>query len=362
MLKLTAPFCMGKAKIRGYMVQDFKEWYEKGELSLAPKFQRREVWSSKAKSYLIDTIIRGLPMPAVYIRQDVDIETGKSYREVVDGQQRLKTILSYINDGFKVSKIHNEEYGGLYFSQLPSEIQKEILSYEIDTRLLMGVTDKEVYEIFARLNTYTVKLNQQELRNSQFFGAFKQTVYNLSYEYNSFWIENNIFSDKQITRMLEAELVSELLIAMMDGIKGKNNRVINNYYRKYDDALPDREKIIEKFRTCIDTIVEIFGEDLKSSVFSYSHMFYSLFLVVYDLLYGLPNTPITQKVKINKKDFPKIRNALEELNEIIKLSEEDVPDEYKKFYLASKSHTTGLKERVIRHQTIGKKIIETLTD
>lgn len=301
------------------MVQDFKEWYEKGELILAPKFQRREVWSKKAKSYLIDTIIRGLPMPAVYIRQKIDIETGKSYREVVDGQQRLKTILSYIEDGFKILKVHNEEYGGLYFSQLPPDVQENILSYDIGTRLLIGVSDTKIYEIFARLNTYTVKLNQQEIRNSQFFGLFKQAVYNLSYEYNNFWIENSIFSPKQITRMAEAELVSELLIAMMDGIKGKNNTTITRYYRRYDDEFPNRDKIMEKFRKCIDTIVEIMGEDLKSSVFSQSHMFYSLFLVIYDMFYELPNSPITKKVRVKKKDFPKIKNVIDEIDEIINL-------------------------------------------
>ncbi|GAJ16274.1 unnamed protein product, partial [marine sediment metagenome] len=56
-------------------------------------FQRRRVWSSKARSYLIDTILDGFPIPAVYIRQKINLKIAKSIREVVDGQQRIGAIL-----------------------------------------------------------------------------------------------------------------------------------------------------------------------------------------------------------------------------------------------------------------------------
>jgi hypothetical protein len=104
---------------RAYNIQDFVEWDKQEALKLNPAFQRRSVWSDKAKSYLMDTILRGKPIPKVFMRQQINASTKSAIREIVDGQQRLRTILSYIKDGFKVTRIQNPEYGGLFFSQSP---------------------------------------------------------------------------------------------------------------------------------------------------------------------------------------------------------------------------------------------------
>lgn len=218
---------------RTYSVNDFREWNDRKELELQPKFQRRNVWSDKARSYLIDTIIRSKPIPKLFIRQDIDAKTKRTVREVVDGQQRLRTIFSFLEDGFKLNKTHSAEYGGKFFSELPDDVQTGILKYELSVDLLLDAPDKEVLDIFARLNSYAVKLNSQELRNATWFGAFKTISYTLALEYASFWSSNTIFSDNQILRMAEAELVSELVIAMKDGIKGR--KAIDAYYKQYDD-------------------------------------------------------------------------------------------------------------------------------
>ena len=123
---------------RNYSVRDFEEWREKGELVLAPKFQRREVWSPKARSYLIDTIVRGKPIPKIYMRQDINPETRRTTREIVDGQQRLQSVLTFIKDGFKLSKAHNEDFGGKYFSGLDNKTQLDVLKYEFAVDLLQA--------------------------------------------------------------------------------------------------------------------------------------------------------------------------------------------------------------------------------
>src|SRR5512147_2961474 len=100
---------------RNYSVRDFEEWSgREGELVLAPKFQRRSFWNPKARSYLIDTIIRGKPIPKLYMRQDVNPKNRRITREIVDGQQRLQTVLGYLKDGFKVLRTHDDgdTYGG----------------------------------------------------------------------------------------------------------------------------------------------------------------------------------------------------------------------------------------------------------
>ena len=192
---------------RNYSVRDFEEWCSKDELVLAPKFQRREVWNDKARSYLIDTILRGKPIPKIYMRQDTNPATRRTRREIVDGQQRLKTVLNFLKDGFKISKTHNEEFGGKFFSGLDVDTQRDILKYEFVVDLLQDMPDKDVYDVFARINTYAVSLKAQELRNAKWFGEFKTSVYVLANDFVTFWENNKIFTPKQMLRMAEAESI-----------------------------------------------------------------------------------------------------------------------------------------------------------
>jgi len=343
---------MGKIfEPKQYSINDFRAWYERKELILSPKFQRRRVWSEKAKSYLIDTILRGLPIPPVFIREKIDIDTSKSIREVIDGQQRLRAILDFLSDGFKVLKIHNEEFGGRYFSELPDKIKEEFLKYNIVTNVVTTPEDKDVLGIFARLNTYTVPLNKTELLNAKYFGIFKQTVHQLAYEFNTFWVKSKILSEYKIARMYDVELTTELVIASIDGIKEKKAKFIENYYKIYDDNFPFKKQIEENFRNTIDTIDEIYGDVLPNSLFSGTPLFYSLYCLIYDLLFGLKNSD--NKMRIQEKDYLKIRNALEDLESILESASNegtDGPESIRTFIEDYTRHTTLLKVRLRRHK------------
>ena len=158
---------------RTYSINDFVEWDKAKQLELNPRFQRRPVWTDKAKSFLMDTILRGKPIPKIFIRQKINVSTRTSIREVVDGQQRLRTILTFIKDGFVVSTRQNPTHGGVLFSQLPEDIQGQVLAYEVSVDLLINLPDSEVLDIFSRLNSYAVVLNEQEKINANHFGPFK---------------------------------------------------------------------------------------------------------------------------------------------------------------------------------------------
>ena len=128
-------------KSRSLSVREIQLMSERNELDLTPEFQRRDVWSDKARSFLIDTIIRGKPIPKIYIRSVDNPDTKKIRYEVVDGQQRLTTVLSFLSDGFAIKKIHNSDFGGKYFSQLMESIQKDILYYEFTCDYLLDAPD-----------------------------------------------------------------------------------------------------------------------------------------------------------------------------------------------------------------------------
>lgn len=344
---------------RTYSINDFREWHDREQLELVPKFQRRDVWSQNARSYLMDSVIRGKPIPKIFLRQSTNPQSKKTVREVVDGQQRLRTIFGFLEDGFKISKTHNSKYGGKVFSQLPTSVQKEILEYEIAVDLLLDAPDQSVLDVFARINSYSVTLSNQELRHAKYFGEFRQTVYRLAIEYLTFWTEHKILTDKQILRMSEAELTSELLIAMSDGIQSK--KTVDSYYKEYDTKFPKKKLMIKRFKDTMDFIGVLLSETLKTSNFKRQHLFYTLFCSIYHMLYGIPRFTV-KRVHIGKSEIPKIRVALEEVDQIFQKDTDDLTKKEKEFLEKSRRATTDASVRKDRSKYVCKLISNTLRE
>lgn len=299
---------------RTYSINDFVEWDKAKQLELNPRFQRRPVWTDKAKSYLIDTILRGKPIPKIFIRQKINVSTKTSSREVVDGQQRLRTILSYLKDGFVVSKRHHPEYGGLRFSQLPEDIQGQVLAYEVSVDLLINLPDPEVLDIFSRLNSYAVILNDQEKINADHFGPFKTLADKIGHKYDEYWTKQGILTTKNVMRMLEVNLVADLLIAMLEGIKSKKQ--IRKYYDLYENKFdPDVQVLENKFDAVISKISAIYPEGLSDTEFRRPHLFYSLVTAVNQRMHGTPDAPADADTFVDAA-LETARNRLDRIEEI----------------------------------------------
>lgn len=285
-----------------YKVHDFLSWQKSGSLVLSPSFQRRSVWSPSAKSYLIDTVVKGLPIPILFVRERTDLESLEPKREVVDGQQRLRTLLSYINpnalkdyneaaDFFKIKKSHNKELGNKTFDQLNNTLQQRILNYEFSVHVLPSETeDSEVLQIFARMNSTGVKLNNQELRNAEYFGDFKSTMYELAYQNLDKWRKWKVFSESDIARMSEVEEVSDLVYTMINGLKGKSQPALNKIYKDYDEFFPYSKEVSKRFNHIMEKIDETAGSFLPMSAFSRVALFNSLFVFYYDLCFDLDSS------------------------------------------------------------------------
>ncbi|HHI4977110.1 TPA: DUF262 domain-containing protein [Vibrio parahaemolyticus] len=276
---------------RTYSINDFLEWDNNKQLELSPKFQRRSVWTDTARSFLMDTIIEGKPIPKVFVRQKLNTQTRKSVREVVDGQQRLRTILSFMKDGFTISKRHNSKYGGLYFSQLDQvdeDIQAQILNYEISVDLLVNMSDSDVLDVFSRLNSYSVTLNDQEKINANHFSPFKVLADKVAHKHNTFWTKNKIISEQNVLRMLDVQMSADLLIGMIEGIMTKKN--IKKQYALYEKEFEyDVDELEAQFDNIICLINHVFSNDLSKREFRRNHVFYSLFLAIYHLKFGVEN-------------------------------------------------------------------------
>lgn len=337
---------------RTYSISDFLEWSRNpNQLELNPRFQRRNVWTDRARSYLMDTIVRGKPIPKVFIRQKINPTTMASIREVVDGQQRLRTILSYLNDGFVISKRHHQTYGGFFFSQLGEidpDLQANILNYEISVDLLVNMPDSEVLDVFGRLNSYAVVLNEQEKINATSFGTFKILADAVGREYYEFWIKNRILTPQDILRMGEVTLVADLLIAMLEGIKSKKN--IKGFYSAYEENFEhDPVALRARFDTTMADIGSVFGDSLPETAFRRIHQFYTLFTAFYHARFGLPGLD-TQKPDLALSRHARILSALRSVDVTYAQKEEgkQLDERAEQFMEDSRRATTDASVRIRR--------------
>ena len=289
-MKINGVIAMLKKKApKIIQINDILQWYDNGELELSPKYQRNSVWNEKAKSYLIDTILRGLPIPPIFMRQAIDVATKKTYREIIDGQQRLRAITEFVDNKFSISKSHNEEFGGMYYKDLDEDVQEQFLDYDLFVEVISEKDDTVIYDMFARLNTNNCVLNRQEIRNSKFWGEFKVAAYNTAAEYRDIFYNNKIFTDKQFSRMDDVELVSMLLNIFINGIDSDTPTSIDRLYGKFDKSFDDYETIKPKFDLTMKVINSIY-EYLNGNIhcFSGKQYFYTLFAALVHQLYGLP--------------------------------------------------------------------------
>lgn len=289
-----------------YKVSDFVSWQRMGTLDLSPSFQRRGVWKAGAKSYFVDTVLRGLPVPIIFLRDKrTNWKTMESSREVVDGQQRIRTLLSYIDptllpdfdetrDTFTLQAVHNSDYAGKPFSALPPEARQQILDFQFSTHVLpLNIDDRQILQIFARMNATGVNLNPQELRNAEFFGEFKTSMYVLAFEQLPRWREWRIMSEDNIARMLEVELTSELAQLMLKGMRQKTQAALDNLYEEYEFIYPERYEVERRFRIVMDTIADKLGDETRR-LFKARARFFGLFAFLYDVQFGI-GSPLQTK-------------------------------------------------------------------
>lgn len=276
-----------------FAVVDFLEWQRSKSLEMRPVYQRRPSWNPRVKSLLIDSVIRGYPIPLIFLHSRLAVGTSRSVREVVDGQQRLRTLLSYIDpdciedrnewDDFTLLKSHNSEHGGKSFAELPEDVQMMILQTSLSVNILpTDIPDVTVLRIFQRMNSTGLKLTDQEIRNGSYFGEFKDSAYGLAYEQNQRWVEWGLFRRQDVAQMKEVEFVSDLMGALMRGISGRSGSQITALYSDFDDQFPDREDIESRFRVSFDLLAPIFDGRVDSHVpsrFRSTAWFYALFAI-----------------------------------------------------------------------------------
>jgi Protein of unknown function DUF262 len=372
-LKPTATKPTGtKPTPTNYVTLDLLAWQEQGNLVLSPKFQRRAVWKQIAKSYFVDTLLRGFPVPPFHVRLVASPSTRSATREVVDGQQRLRALFDFIEGKYRLSTQLEATWAGRTYEELEPEEQERLRLYDFNVYQYQNVDDKTILEIFARINTYSVALNRQELRNGKYFGQFKQAVYLLAFAHLQFWRDHKIFTESAIARMQEAELVSELLVLQLDGLQDKKGS-LDDFYAHLDDEWPDepkrwkvrslerpgswlsRKEAQRRFETTIGSLNESIGDLIADSAFSRIPLFYTAYAAVYHRLFGVPafERPTLAR-KLDRDAVLRLRATVELLSEL--LSEQSATDDFsgwkRDFVVAAARQTDNLGPRRARLEVL----------
>lgn len=231
-------------------IKDLFGMYQKGALQLQPFFQRNLVWTDKAKSQFIESILLNLPISEVYL-----YENEQGLLSVIDGQQRLSTIFHFLEKKFTLKGLEKlEGYNGkdADFDQVNQFENFEIYFVKIDKDVSRG----EIIDTYSRINRYTVNLNAQELRRATYSDSdFLKLSEELSelefFEYGRF------FTTRKRERMNDIEFISELLACMIDGIQDKRNK-LDEFYINYTN-IEDYEIYKNNFNEVISEIESIFN-------------------------------------------------------------------------------------------------------
>ena len=252
-------------------------WFRKlladGSLDLSPSFQRRPVWSDAQSSYLIDSILNDLPIPEIFLRTTTTA-SGETTVEVVDGQQRLRSIIRFFRNNLElVGRDVSDEWVGLTWDQLQRDVREKFWSFKIVVRELESTSDTEVRDMFRRLNANQSSLNAQELRHSQYQGEFINLVEHLADD--RWWTVNRIVTPAQARRMLDVEFISELMVGLVSGPLDKK-KGLEEFYIDYDDDFPDRDYWTRCFLRTRDLTASVVDQRFRR--WTSKTEYYSLFL------------------------------------------------------------------------------------
>lgn len=185
-------------------------------IKLDPDFQRHAVWTEKQKSELIESILMGIPLPLIYVKED-----DKGVYIIVDGRQRLTTLFQFMSHEFPLEKLNVlKDLNGSYFSKatknetkydkcLTQAQQSKIEDCPLTLHVIKPPTqDRVTFDLFDRVNRGGTRLNNQEMRNAIYQGAATRLLNNLV-AFDSFKraTENAIKPDRMKDKYLVLRLI-----------------------------------------------------------------------------------------------------------------------------------------------------------
>lgn len=248
-----------------------------------PEFQRRLVWTAEDKARFIDTILRSYPFPEIYLANgDVNVDTGEGSQLLVDGQQRVTTIVAYFQGD-------PTTFGPTIppYAALDRDAKEAFLNYDVAVRDLGSVSPEQIVEVFRRINSTKYALNNIEVNNAVYAGELMRLASVVAD--HEFFETHKVFRNADIKRMGDVRFALHVLITYMAGYFNRDD-FLEEFLSNFNDQFPDRDEVFARFEAAVQYIDEC-GFDQRSRVWKKSDLFTALVQIDLALTTGAAPNP-----------------------------------------------------------------------
>lgn len=206
-------------------IKDIQNLFKDDLLNLEPGFQRQSVWSERDRAKLIDSILRNYPLPAIFLYRRE--ENGQIIYDVIDGKQRIESILMFMGEmrgrfSLRTQLPGQDEVEWIDWKWLcRRQRQPLITGYRIPVIEVDGDMG-DIIDLFVRINSTGKALTPQEKRRAKYYNSpFLKEADWVARRYEWYFAEACILSAGQMSRMKHVELICELMLSI------SQNDVIN---------------------------------------------------------------------------------------------------------------------------------------
>jgi hypothetical protein len=348
-------------------VKNIVKQFDDEQLIVDTSYQRRKVWLLPDKVRLIETILLDFVIPEVFFwPAETDPETGKTIRHIVDGQQRITSIIEFMNNEFALGENHlldesiKKRCGNKTFAKLDEDDKVRLWNYQVSILVIDRSLDKNsIKQLFFRLNLTNYNLNDQEKRNSKdsVFGEASEALSTID-----FWKDCRVFSAADARRMQDVRYCCSIYILANEGpVDQTGDKKINDYYTDYAEEFDKDQLLYKKIENAMKIISTLRDKSTQSFIAKKAQM-YTLFCFAFKTIDQNINLTINlvERFKAFVKAYNCFRNEYDitfENDDLRKTNEE-----IKKYKLASSEGINKIANRVIRLETLYRICIQNSVD
>jgi len=283
-------------------VSDIKGKMDRGELIPDPDWQRGYIWKLRDEQLLIDSILRGMPIPKFYLTEEYNAKKGASVHYVVDGQQRLRAIYRFLDNRLTV----DWNGGQRFFSDLDAQTQKRITTYKLNGHYMRDYSQPDINFLFQRLNRTGIKLTNMEVWNNEFYDTpILKMVKDIEQEHKGFF-EDIIYTEENVLRKLPLDDIIDLCHCLMnDRVEAGSKEELAAFLKQCRDISPAEQiQVKSRFRKIIRNLEGILSkDDLQSSQYGKRTHFTSVFLAMGLLISEYYILPDPQQLRLDLLAF-----------------------------------------------------------
>ena len=249
-------------RIETWTIANLIAAHNREELNLNPPYQRRFIWSLEDQRILIESIYKNYPIPNIFLK-----ENAPGNFEVVDGQQRLRTIIAFRSGQF--TDFENRLYNPADYPNFDNFIISTIIIE------MIGEDDIAIHDYYGLVNSAGVHLNRPEIKKAEFYETVFLRLINACNDYANFR-ELGLFTETVLKRMNDMDFVSELVVLLKDGITDKKDQIDRTFE---SDITEDQYNVLyPRFTTIIDKVLQLNAIfPIRRTRYKQRNDFYTLF-------------------------------------------------------------------------------------